>query len=101
VGKTAIISYRTRPETAKENQRLVEQVFAELTEKEPDGLHYASFRLNDGVTFVHIVVTEDGEDPLPGITAFKQFQQGFSERTVGKLSRDTATVVGSYRFLMP
>jgi hypothetical protein len=42
---TRVIRYRTKPEHADENERLVRAVFAELVEEDPAGLHYATFRL--------------------------------------------------------
>ena len=38
---TKVVRYRTKPEQADENARLIEAVFAELADQEPDGLHYA------------------------------------------------------------
>jgi hypothetical protein len=82
----AVIRYQTKPEAADENQRLIENVFAELASTAPPGLHYSSFRLADGVTFVHVV---DGEG-LPELAAFQEFQ-----RALGP-ARDDATLLGSY-----
>src|SRR4051812_38238237 len=53
-----VVRYRTKPECAEENQRLVEKVFAELNELGSTGFSYTSLRLEDGVTFVHIVVED-------------------------------------------
>ncbi|GAA4587880.1 hypothetical protein GCM10023194_38090 [Planotetraspora phitsanulokensis] len=89
---TAVIRYQTRPEAADENQRLIENVFAELASTAPPGLHYSSFRLADGVTFVHVV---DGEG-LPGLAAFQEFQRGLGDRLAVGPVRDDATLVGSY-----
>ena len=50
---TVVVRYRPRPEEADNNQRLVEAVFAELADKDPGGVRYATLRLADG-TFVHI-----------------------------------------------
>ena len=50
---TTVVRYRTKPEHADENQRLVEGVFAELAATKPAGLTYATYRLADG-TFVHV-----------------------------------------------
>ena len=96
--KAAIIRYETRPAAADENQRLVEQVFAELDTERPEGLRYAAFRLDDGVTFVHVVMMEEG-DPLPGLAAFREFVGGLGDRIAGPPAREGATVVGSYRLL--
>jgi hypothetical protein len=97
MGKTVVIRYETRTDSADENQRLVEQVFAELAVEQPEGLQYTAFRLDDGVTFVHIVTTEEGTDPLSGLPAFKAFQQGFGGRVTGPPVRGAAGVVGSYQ----
>jgi hypothetical protein len=88
----AVIRYETKPEAADENQRLIENVFAELASTAPPGLHYSSFRLADGVTFVHVV---DGEG-LPGLAAFQEFQCGLGDRLAVGPARDDATLVGSY-----
>ena len=48
MGKTVIVTYRTKPETADENERLVKNVYAQLAAEAPGGFHYAAFRLGDG-----------------------------------------------------
>jgi hypothetical protein len=97
---TVVVRYRTRPERADENQRLVEAVFAELAATRPEGLRYATFRLGDGDEFVHVaeVDTDDGSNPLARVAAFSAFQEGIPARMIeGPLVAD-ATVVGSYGF---
>jgi hypothetical protein len=96
---TKVIRYKTTPESADENERLVRAVFAELAMKSPEGFHYASFRLDDGVSFVHAAVLEGEENPLTTSAAFGEFQSGLKERVAeGPVPAD-ATVVGSYRLL--
>ena len=96
---TAVIQYTTNPNAADDNQRAVEKVFAELAEKTPEGLRYATFRLADGVTFVHIVEIEEGSDALSSLEAFKEFNAGFQDRAESGPDRQGATVVGSNNFL--
>jgi hypothetical protein len=60
-----IVRYATTPEAADENARLVRDVYAELAQTQPDGLRYATFRLDDGVTFVHLAVLEAEETRCP------------------------------------
>ena len=80
MSNSMVIRYTVRPEAAEENQRLVQNVFAELADNQPDGLHYATFRLADGVSFVH-VVSADGEDnPLLKTAAFAEFQRNIADR---------------------
>jgi hypothetical protein len=88
----AAIRYQTKPEAADRNQRLIENVFAELAATAPPGLRYSAFRLADGVTFVHVV---DGEG-LPELTAFQEFQRTLGDRLAVGPTREDATVIGSY-----
>jgi hypothetical protein len=95
-----VVRYQTKPERAEENQTLIEQVFAALNDVQPDGLRYASFRLADGVSFVHVasVETDDGTNPLTELPAFAEFLKDIGDRVQeGPISTE-ATVVGSYRF---
>ena len=85
----AVIRYRTKPEAADENQRLIESVFGELALKTPPGLTYTAFRLADGVTFVN------GEG-VSDLAAFQEFQRTLPDRLEIAPAREEATVVGTY-----
>jgi hypothetical protein len=98
MSKTMVVRYQTRPDAADENQRLVEQVFAQLATEDPGGIRYATFRLADGVTFIHVAVTEGESSPLQGLSAFKEFSSTIGERCVEGPTGSGATAVGSYRF---
>ena len=76
---TRVIRYKTHPECADENERLIRDVFAELAEQQPPGLRYAAFRLDDGVSFVHVAVTDGAANPLSASAAFGKFQAGIQE----------------------
>ncbi|MEV6160154.1 hypothetical protein AB0L53_58445 [Nonomuraea sp. NPDC052129] len=89
---SAVIRYQTKPESADENQRLIENVFAELATAAPAGLRYTSFRLADGVTFVHVV---NGEG-LPELASFEEFQRELGYRLADNVTREEATLIGSY-----
>lgn len=100
--RKVIVRYKTKSEHADENQRLVENVFAELAASNPEGLRYATFRLEDGVTFVHIasIETDDGSNPLGDTAAFKEFQRELAARCdEPPHAEDVTAVVGSYRLL--
>jgi len=96
MSKTVVVRYRTRPDAAEENARLVEGVFASLAELEPDGFRYATYRLADGVTFVHVAHLAGAENPLPTLPAFAEFQRELAQRCVEQPAPSDATVVGSY-----
>jgi hypothetical protein len=93
---TAVIRYQTTPEAAGRNRELIARVFAELAEHRPDGLRYTAYQLDDGVSFVHIVSTENGTDALTELPAFEEFQRGLGERLAVPPERTAATVIGSY-----
>ena len=96
--KRTLIRYKTRPETTEQNQHLIEAVFTELQAKSPAGLRYMTLRLADG-SFVHLVESGDGDNPLPAMDAFRAFQSGVRERCVEPPQFSEATVVGNYRML--
>jgi hypothetical protein len=99
--RAVIVRYETKPDRADENQRLVEKVFGELAERRPDNFCYASFRLEDGVSFVHIVVeTEGGSNPmsLADLPAFGEFQREIADRCAVQPVAQGATIVGAHRF---
>ena len=74
---TKVIRYKTRPESADENERLIRDVFPELAEQRPPGLHYAAFRLEDGVSFVHVAVIDGATNPL-STTPIGQLHSNFA-----------------------
>jgi|ERR1700722_7787615 len=97
--KTTVVSYQAKPERADENQRLIEQVFVELEERELEGFTYKVFRLEDGVSFIHVVIEHETDDPdsLEAVPAFEAFVAGISERCDVPPVAMGATVVGGYR----
>jgi hypothetical protein len=97
--KKMIVRYKVKAGKADENQRYIQKVFDELHENSPEGLRYASFKLSDGLSFVHIVSVEtpDGSNPLIETTAFKNFQMGIQDRCEEQPVLTEMTEVGSYR----
>jgi hypothetical protein len=61
--KATVVRYQAKPERADENQTLVEKVFADLEARQPDGFTYKVFRLEDGVSFIHVVIEHEVESP--------------------------------------
>ncbi len=93
-----LIRYRTKPDQADANAKLVGAVYAELHRTRPEGLSYATFRLADGVTFIHVVQVENEPNPLLTIRAFDEFQAGTADRVDQPPAQEELTEVGSYRF---
>ncbi len=97
---TTIVRYQTKPDRADENQALIERVFAELAATRPDGLRYVTFRLADGVSFVHVasVDTADGANPLNQTTAFGEFVAAIGDRCEIPPVALGAEVIGAFGF---
>ena len=96
MSRTVVVRYRTRPDAAEENARLVADVYTALAEVEPDDFRYATYRLADGVTFVHVARLAGTENPLATLPAFAEFQRELAQRCVEQPAPSEATVVGSY-----
>ena len=94
------VRYTVKDGRGDENQALIEQVFAELARQAPAGVRYAAYRLEDGVTFVHVVSHEsaEGRDALRALPAFKAFQSGIEERCAVPPVSTPLTELGSYGF---
>jgi hypothetical protein len=97
--KATVVRYQTKPDRADENQQLIEAVFAELEANEPDGFTYKVFRLEDGVSFVHVVIEHDIGDPdsLLAVPAFQAFVANIADRCDVPPVAMGATIVGGYR----
>ena len=81
--RTIMVRYKTSETHADANETLVRAVFQELRARAPKGLRYASYRLADGVTFVHIATLETpDENPLVVLPSFKAFQEQLKDRCV-------------------
>ena len=98
--KRILVRYRVKPDSADQNQKLIESVFSELSEAAPAGVSYASFKLDDGVSFVHMasIDTDDGSNPLAGLDAFKAFTQDIKDRCDEPPVAMEMTEIGAYRF---
>jgi hypothetical protein len=94
--KTTVVRYQAKPERADENQRLIEQVFIELEERGSEGFTYRVFRLEDGVSFIHIVIEHETDNPhsLQAVPAFQTFVSGIAERCDVPPVAMGATIVG-------
>ena len=80
--RRVMVRYEVKPGRTAENEELVRAVYEELARTAPEGLRYATFRLDDGVGFVHLAETEDGHNPLADVEAFARFQDGIGDRCV-------------------
>ena len=97
--KSIVVRYQAKPDRAEENQKLIEAVFADLEERQPEGFTYKVFRLEDGVSFIHVVIEHDVDNPdsLQAVPAFQAFVADIADRCDVPPVASDATVVGGYR----
>jgi hypothetical protein len=96
---TTVVRYQAKPDRAEENQRLIEAVFAELNEREPEVFTYQVFRLEHGVSFSHVVIEHDVHNPdsLQAVPSFQAFVADIADRCDVPPVATGATIVGGYR----
>lgn len=80
--KQVMVRYKVKPEQAAHNEELARRVYEELHEAAPEGIRYATFALDDGVSFVHFASFdgENGDNPLEQVAAFRAFTENIGER---------------------
>jgi predicted RNA-binding protein with EMAP domain len=94
---SSMIRYMVRPDRAGENESLVKAVYEQLARETPEGLHYATFKLPDGVSFMHVVFESDQPGRiLNEVAAFKAFVAEIESRCEEPPVATELTVVGSY-----
>ena len=95
--RRVMVRYRVKPGQVEANERLVRDVYAELGRMQPEGFGYGTFKLDEGVTFVHLATHEDGRNPLAEVEAFRRFQEGPRERCDEPPVLTELSEVGSFR----
>ncbi len=95
--RQVMVRYTTRADQAEENARLIRAVFERLRETAPAGITYASYRLDDGFSFVHIASIDDpANNPLQALAEFKAFTAGVKDRCDVAPVTSVLHEVGSY-----
>lgn len=96
-----MVRYKVKADKISENEAFISKVFEELQSEHSKGIRYASFKLPDGQSFVHIVSieTDDGSNPLAELASFKAFIEQIKDRCEEPPVPSELTEVGSYNFL--
>ena len=92
-----LIRYSVKDESIAQNRMLVAKVFEALDETGPQSVRYLVLELENG-EFVHLV-SQDGNDGLTSLDAFKAFSADHAGRRSAPLARSPAKIVGNYRML--
>ena len=94
-----MVRHTVKPERVAEDERYIEQVFAELARTAPPSMQYSAFKLDDGVTFMHVYAHESpgGSDALRALPAFQAFGTGLEERCAVAPMRTPMHAIATYR----
>jgi hypothetical protein len=94
-----IVQYKVKPDRLEETEKLIKAVFAELAQTSPKGIRYASYKLEDGLTFVHhaVVSSPNGINPLPHLDAFLAFVRHIKDRCEEPPRAMSAREIGRYQ----
>jgi len=96
--KRIMVRYTVKPEHAALNAELVRSVYEELDRDQPAGLRYATFVLDDGLTFMHIAFhDQEASGSLTSLPAFQRFRERLGERCDAPPVSTGLDEVGSFR----
>ena len=98
--RTVMVRYKLKADRAAENESYIGKVFAQLEREKPPGVRYATFMLDDGISFVHIASIDvvEGVNPLTELSAFKDFTASVKDRCDELPVTTHLNEVGSYEF---
>jgi hypothetical protein len=93
-----MIRYRLRPDQLQPDRRLLDAVYDELAATRPQDVRYATFVLEDGVSFIALA-EGGGAGRFSQIESFRAYRQGLDDRCSDPPVVTELHDVRSYRFL--
>jgi hypothetical protein len=98
--KKVLVRYKVKESKVAENELLVKAVYDQLNQNQIQGFHYCTFKLQDGVSFIHVAFsdTEKANTEFSQLSAFKKFQSEIKERCEDLPVVSQVSIVGSYEF---
>jgi hypothetical protein len=93
-----MIRCKIKPDEVEHVLELLHAVYEEMASAQPDGLRYATFQLEDEVTFVSFVDLTDGPGVLRELEAFQRYRTSLDERCDEPPVTTMLHEVGAYRF---
>ena len=94
--RTVLVRYKTLENQTETNAKLGRAVYAELAARALAGFRYVTFRLADGVSYVHLAAMDGSESPLGSLPAFQAFQKDVRARCEEPPVLSELSVVGAY-----
>jgi quinol monooxygenase YgiN len=95
-----MIRYTIKPDQAEQNAELLRDVYDELAATSPSGLRYATYQLDDGLSFVAFAEfdAEPGAAPHHRLASFQRYRSTLDERCQQPPAVTMLHEVGSFGF---
>jgi quinol monooxygenase YgiN len=93
-----MIRCKVRPDGVEADLKLLQEVYEEMRSVQPKGLRYATFQLEDKVTFVSFAEMDEGPEVLQQLKAFQRLRATPDERFDEPPVLTMLHEVGSYGF---
>ena len=95
-----MVTYKVKADRVEENEQLVKAVYEGLRQINDPDIHYATFKLNDGQTFVHIAsfALMDKQPILTESKPFKTFQEKLKDRCETPPDPQKLNEIATYNF---
>ena len=96
-----MVTYKVKPDRVQENEDLVKAVYDELRQKNDPDIHYATFKLDDGLTFTHIAsfASPEKQAALTDSKSFSAFRENLPDRCEVPPDPQKLTEIDSYNFI--
>jgi hypothetical protein len=92
------VQYTVKEEYVETNKANIRQIMTDLREINNPDIQYSAFLLDDGVTFVHLVlrVNDEAQKTVSELPSFQQFQRQLKESgPEAPPNAENLTLVGS------
>ena len=95
-----VIRYKLKADRVAENEQRIRAVFRQIHDRKPEGVRYSVYKLEDGVSFIHIIFYETEEDhqAFTNLQAFRDFQAQARDRFEEPPVSIEAEEIGAYYF---
>jgi len=96
-----MVTYKIKPDRVRENEELVKAVYDELRKNNDPDIHYATFKLDDGQTFVHIAsfASQEKQPVLTDSKSFQAFREKLPDRCEVPPNPQKLNEIDSYNFV--
>lgn len=92
-----MIHAKVKAENTTAVDAAVKSMFAALRDAQPPGVRYESYRLpGEGSYTILLELPDGGENPLPGVAAFREFQEQLQSWLAEPPVMEQVTTLGSY-----